>query len=191
VTTDVIRFRLAAAQDIQFLIRTWIESFKAAHGAGILRIDQLTVPCECGRPIRYDFSAVMEVTLASLLQRPGVTTWMAYHPHEQPPNDLYGYLVSETGANVPSYVRGEDGESRLEVATSELPLIHYVFVKRYARERGIARALFAAAGIDPDSAYLYTCKTSNLSRLEARGKIPRDSRWFPLSVRFAKGKTPP
>lgn len=191
MTTDVIRYRPAAAQDIQFIIRTWIDSYKGAHGAGILRIDELTVPCECGRPIRYDFSAVMEVTLASLLQRPGLTTWVAYHPHERPPNDLYGYLVSETGANMPSYVRGSDGESHLEVATAELPLIHYIFVKRYARGRGIARALCARAGVDPDQPYLYTCKTSNLSRLEKRGKLPRDSRWFPLSVRFEKGKTPP
>lgn len=186
MTTDVIRYRPAVASDIQFILRTWIDSFKSAHGAGILRIDELTVPCECERPIRYDFSAVMEVTLAALLQRPGLTTWVAHNPRERPPHDLYGYLVAERGANVPSYVRGDDGEYAMKVASSDEPLVHYVFVKRVYRMHGIARALFEHAGIDPAAPYLYSCKTSNVSKLEKAGKLPRGARWFPLSVRFAK-----
>lgn len=190
MTASIIKYRQAAASDVQFIIRTWIDSYKGAHGAGILSIPELAVPCDCGKPIRYDFAAVMEVTLAHLLQRPGLTTWVAYHPRERPPHDLYGYLVSETEPNVPTYVRGPDGEFRLDVKTSADPLVHFVFVKRTFREMGVARALFQVAGIDPRAPYLYTCKTSNVSKLEKAGVMPY-ARWFPLSARFTKREKTP
>jgi len=184
---DIIRYRPAVASDVQFIIRTWIQSYKGAHGAGILSIDEFEVPCECGRPVRYDFSAVMEVTLARLLQRPGLTTWVAHNPRERPPHDLYGYLVSETGANLPRYVFGGEEQPRLEVKYATEPMVHFVFVKHLYRKMGIARALFQVAGIDPAEPFLYTCKTSNLSKLEQAGKLSREKHsWFPLSVRFAK-----
>jgi hypothetical protein len=183
--TEIIQYRQAVASDVQFIIRTWIDSFKGSHGAGILSIHELAVPCSCGKPIRYDFGAVMEVTLANLLQRPGLTTWVAHNPRERPPHDLYGYLVSETEPNVPTYVRGADGESVLKVETSPEPLVHFVFVKRIYREMGIARALFHRAGIDPRAPYLYTCKTPNVSKLEKAGVMP-NARWFPLSARFTR-----
>jgi hypothetical protein len=183
---DIIKYRRAEASDVQFVIKTWVESYKGAHGAGILSIPEFAVPCECGKPIRYDFAAVMEVTLAKLLQRPGLTTWVAHNPREKPPHDLYGYLVSETGANVPSYVRGRDGDFALKVAEADEPLVHFVFVKRAYRTLGIARALFHVAGVDATKPFLYTCKTSNVSKLEQAGKIPTGSRWFPLSARFDK-----
>ncbi len=183
---EIIEYRPAGAGDVQFIIRSWIDSFKGAHGAGILSIPEFAVPCECGRPIRYDFSAVMEVTLARLLQRPGLTTWVAYNPRERAPHDLYGFVVSETGANVPSYVpRGRGAEYELQVATSTEPLIHFVFVKRTYRQLGIARALLQAAGIDPAQPFLYSCKTPVVSKLEKAG-LMASARWFPLSARFPK-----
>jgi len=189
---DIIKYRPARADDVQFIIRTWIDSYKGAHGAGILSIPELAVPCACGRPIRYDFGAVMEVTLATILQRPGVTTWTAHNPRERAPHDLYGYLVSETDPNVPTWVPNGTDELgkpvyKLEIATSDQPLVHFVFVKNAYRMLGIARALFVAAGIDPAAPYLYTCKTSNVSKLERAGVMPR-ARWFPLSARFPKDK---
>lgn len=185
---DVIKYRVAKASDVQFIIRTWIDSYKGAHGAGILSIPEWSVPCECGRPIRYDFGAVMEVTLARLLQRPGLTTWVAYDPYARPPNDLYGYLVVEQGANVPSYVPGgPDGGYQLKIESATEPLVHFVFVKSHVRGHGVARALFKAAGVDSQQPFLYTCKTSNVSKLEKAGVMPR-ARWFPLSARFPKEK---
>lgn len=182
---DVIKYRQAGAADVQFIIKTWIDSYKGSHGAGILSIPELAMPCECGKPIRYDFEAVMEVTLAHLLQRPGLTAWVAYKPRERPPHDLYGYLVSETEPNVPTYVRGTGGEYVLQVDSSTEPLVHFIFIKRTFRGFGIARALFTVAGIDPSKPFLYTCKTPNVSKLEKAGLIP-SARWFPLSARFNK-----
>lgn len=191
MAADIIRYRPARAEDIQFIIRSWIDSLKGAHGAGILQIPELVVPCECGRPIRYDFSAVHEVTLAALLQRPGLTAWMAYNPRERAPHDLYGFLVSETKPNIPTYVRGSfDVETQrpvyeLRIEYSDLPLVHFVFVKQTYRRLGIARQLFKVAGIDPAAPFLYTCKTANVSKLEKAG-LMRQARWFPLSARFPK-----
>jgi len=192
MSRSIIEYRQARASDVQFVVRTWIDNYKSAHGAGILSIPEFSVPCDCGTAIRYDFSAVMEVTLARLLQRPGVTTWMAHNPRERAPHDLYGYLVSETGANMPSYQRGPDGESRMVIESSKDPLIHFVFVKQTYRKLGIARALLGKASIDPQKPFLYTCRTPNVSKLEKAGLIP-ESRWFPLSARFPKdqkAKTP-
>lgn len=196
MTRDIIKYRLARADDVQFIIRTWIDSYKGAHGAGMLQIPEFALPleCDCGRvhPIRYDFSAVMEVTLAQVLQRPGVTTWAAHNPRERAPHDLYGYLVWEKDPNVPSWApsgKYEDGKPvyKLEVVTSDLPLVHFCFVKQTYRHLGLARALFKVAGLDPTAPYLYSCKTSNVSKLEKAGVMPR-ARWFPLSARFPKDK---
>lgn len=187
---DIIKYRPARADDVQFIIRTWIDSFKGAHGAGLLSIPEFIVPCKCGEPIRYDFSAVMEVTLAQLLQRPGLTTWMAYNPRERAPHDLYGYLVNEVGANIPTYVRDSSAaygrpEYRLQIETSPDPLVHFCFVKQTYRRLGIARQLFQVAGVDPTKPWLYSCKTANVSKLEKAG-VMGAARWFPLSARFPK-----
>jgi hypothetical protein len=65
--------------------------------------------------------------------------------------------------------------------------VHFVFVKSHVRGHGVARALFKVAGIDAQQPFLYTCKTSNVSKLEKAGVMPR-ARWFPLSARFPKEK---
>jgi GNAT superfamily N-acetyltransferase len=187
---SIIEYRQAVASDVQFIIRSWIDSYKGAHGAGILSIPEFAIPCECGKPIRYDFSAVMEVTLAKLLTRPGLTTWVAHNPRERAPHDLYGYIVSETGANVPTYVPVGDGDFKLVIERSSGPLVHFIFIKRDYRKIGIGRALFKAAGIDPAKPYLYTCRTANIAKLEKAGVVHRDARWFPLSARFDKDPAP-
>lgn len=190
MTRDIIKYRPAEASDVQFIIRTWVDSYKSAHGAGILPIPEFAVPCECGKPIRYDFAAVMEPVLANLLQRPGLTTWVAHNPRERAPHDLYGYLVSETGANVPTWGPGPDGRFTMRVTFTDEPLIHFIFVKQVYRGLGLARALLKVAGIDPREPFIYTCRTPNVSKLEKAGLIP-NSRWFPLSSRFPKSEQNP
>ncbi len=180
-----IKFRKARSSDIVFIIRSWCDSFKTAHGAGILSIDEWSIPCQCGKDIRYDYSFVMEATLARLLQRSGVSAWVAYDPDGKAPYDLYGYLISENDANVPSYQWQGQDDFKLVVEKSQYPLVHYVFVKKAYRKNGIAAGLFTVAGIDPGAPYLYTCKTPTVSKLEQAGKMPH-SRWFPLSARFSK-----
>lgn len=191
MSRSIIEYRKAGAGDVQFILKSWIDSFKGAHGAGILSIPEFVIPqaCKCGEniPVRYDFAAVMDVTLARLLQRPGCTAWVAHNPRERSPHDLYGFIVAETAPNVPTYIRGSDDSFELKVEAGTDPLVHFVFVKRVYRRLGIARALFKVAGVDPQGAYLYTCKTSNVSKLEKAGVMPK-ARWFPLSARFPKTK---
>jgi hypothetical protein len=184
---DIIKYRLAVASDVQFIVRSWLDSYRSSHGAGILSSDPLEVPCACGAPIAYDYDAVMEVTLAKLLQRPGLSAWVAYNPCEKPPHDLYGYLVSEQGANVPSYANGI-----LRVRASDEPLIHYVYIKDSCRGFKIARALFKVAGIDPSKPFIYTCRTPTIPKLEDAKKLDkRIHRWAPTSVRFDKKEQKP
>lgn len=187
MTESIIKYRQAVASDVQFIVRSWLDSYRSAHGAGILSNDPLDVPCACGEPVSYDYDAVMEVTLAKLLQRPGLSAWVAHNPSERPPHDLYGYLVSERGANVPSYVNGT-----LRVRHTNEPLIHYVYIKDGYRGFKIARALFKVSGIDPSQPFIYTCRTPTVAKLEVAGKLDKDiHRWAPTSVRFDKKEQKP
>jgi GNAT superfamily N-acetyltransferase len=66
--------------------------------------------------------------------------------------------------------------------------VYYVYVAQPYRRRGIARELFAAAGIDPLSRFEYACRTK--TSWELRGKVP-SARYDPYRARFAeKDKTP-
>lgn len=184
-------YRLAEPDDLDFVIKSWVSSFKTAHAAGILRIttqdeQPFAVPCgNCGAPVPHDFTAVMTHTLRAVLKRPGVAVWVAANPEALPPNDLYGFLVVETGANLPSY---RPPTFELTVTTAKDPMLHFVFVKRSFRGFGFATGLLRAAGVDPEKPLLYSCKTADVSALEKAGKLPR-ARWSPLSVRFNKGKS--
>jgi GNAT superfamily N-acetyltransferase len=178
-----VHYRQAAPGDLDFVVKSWISSFKSAHAAGILSISPLDVACPtCGAAVPHDFASVMDHTLRAVLKRPGVTVWVAYNPRAAPPSDLHGYLVSETGANLPSY---RPPSFELVIVKATEPLIHYMFVKQAYRGFGIARALLDAAGIDPTKPLLYSCKTADASSLERAGKLPR-AKWAPLSVRFQK-----
>jgi hypothetical protein len=188
-----IVYRLAEPPDLDFVVKSWVSAFKTAHSAGILRVtapneEPFSVPCaKCGTPMPHDFAAVMTHTLYAVLARPGVAVWVASNPRAAPPMDLHGYLVTETGANLPSY---RPPNYELVVTTATEPMVHFCFVKRAYRGFGLAAALFRAAGVDPAGPLLYSCKTADVSALERAGKLPR-ARWSPLSVRFTKqGKSP-
>lgn len=108
-----------------------------------------------------DWRAVMEPQIRKVLSRPGGEVWVAYHPGETDHvADLYGWLAVERG--------------------HALPLVHYVYVKSPFRKHGIARGLFAAAGVDPAAPFFYTCKTYVVHEL--RHLIPA-ARWQPLIAR--------
>jgi hypothetical protein len=83
------------------------------------------------------FDAVYGDTIRQLFER-GALCWIAHNPDDE--NHVIGYLVTE-------YTR--DGK----------PVVHYCFVKDYARRNGVARSLFAAAGIDPNEHFFYTFRT--------------------------------
>lgn len=191
MTAPAIEYRRAQPEDITFVVSSWTSSYKSAHAAGILSITPLDVPCKsCGAPQPYDYEAVMGHTIRNLLARPGLEVWVAANPRARAPHNLHGYLVCERDANVPSYTWPS---FELVVKRSPHPLIHYVLVKQTYRGFGLARALLAAAGIDPTRQFLYTCKTPAVAQLEGvvkgelknPNKIP-NARWSPLCVRFAK-----
>jgi hypothetical protein len=59
-----------------------------------------------------------------------------------------------------------------------------VYVKEPYRRGGIARGLFAAAGVDPRERFFYTCKTGIGAEL-ARSKASR-AEWRPLIARYRR-----
>jgi hypothetical protein len=85
------------------------------------------------------YDAVYGDTIRQLFER-GALCWVAHHPDDE--NHIIGFLVTE-------YTR--DG----------VPVVHYVFTKDYARRQGVARSLFAAAGIDPKERFFYTFRTGS------------------------------
>ena len=114
-----------------------------------------------------DWPQVMTPQIQQVLNRPGCQTYVAYAPNERDHiSDLYGWMACEPD--------------------NDVPLVHYVYIKRAYRKMGIARGLMATAGIDPYEPYAYTCKTATLNSL--RQKMPF-ARWSPLTARYDKAQT--
>ena len=61
--------------------------------------------------------------------------------------------------------------------------VWYCYVPQPFRYNGIARSLFAAAGIDPSSRFAYACRT--LGSWQCRAKIP-SAVYDPFKARFPK-----
>lgn len=88
------------------------------------------------------------------LARSYVTTIVAYEDASwASAADIYGYVIVDT--------------------TEALPLLYYAYVKDEYRRRGFARALFAAAGIDPADRFGYLCETRSTVALVEAGKMPK------------------
>jgi len=149
-----VAHRLLDKSDLEergFVVGNWADSYRLAHAAGLIRMSR--------------WFPVMLEELTSIVCGEQTKTWLAYEARE--PAFLYGFLVAGVAAR---------------------PYVYYVFVKHnYRRARGrlfdqgVARGLFAAAGIDPRQPFEYACKTPVLGRLA--GQIP-GGRWNPLPARF-------
>lgn len=160
--------------DLSMVVKTWADNFKRADAAGIL-------PSRGGpAPAEYSYDNVMSRTLWMAFRRPGLTVWLAVLPDEEPPLDVAGFMVSEIGPNV-----GRRIGDRVVVHFAEKALVHYVYVKNDYRRHGIARGLFAAAGIDPTRPFLYSCRTSMVAKLAGLGHL-RHAEWNPAPIRHAK-----
>lgn len=104
------------------------------------------------------YDDVYRTVIARILARPGASVVVAYHPGEEVgAADLYGWLCYEPG-----------------------PVVHYCFVKQSFRRSGIARGLFAAAGIDPAGGFVYTFSTHAAKLLAPK---MRRAVWNPLAAR--------
>lgn len=113
-----------------------------------------------------DWADVMHAQIERALDRTDVQALVAYETAASPGLfDLYGFIVAD-----------------LELAP---PLVLYVYTKQAYRRSGIARRLFAAAGVDPAMPFHYACRTLFVSELA--DKIPRAA-FRPLLARYPKEK---
>jgi len=115
-----------------------------------------------------DWYRVMDEQVAKAMARPDVRTVVAAEG-----GGLYGFITADV---------------------EERPaLVYYVYVKAAYRrgghgrlwDRGLARQLFAAVGVDPALPFHYVCSTPMVRTLER--KIPMAA-WRPLFGRFDKHK---
>lgn len=151
--------RPADAGDRTFIIQNWLDSYRTAFSAGLIAME--------------DWYKVMWPQVEKVLDRPGVRTLVAHETDEtERVADLYGFITFDPAMR---HLLGRDKRATI------LPTVVYVYVKGSHRRWGYARKLFAAAGIDPRSEFVYVCDTEATKRL--RMKIP-NAKWAPLSARF-------
>jgi hypothetical protein len=177
------KIRKAQPEDLRFVLKTWLDSYRASHTSGLLSLTPHLEPCiHCNGYTDYGYHAVMAKVIRRILERPNVEVLVAANPRAQPPNDLHGYVIVERGALVPYY---KPPRYELELRKSDAPLVHYVLVKKIYRDFKLARALFAAAGVDPTKRFLFTCTTPISESIRKAHKIP-GGEWSPLCARFTK-----
>ena len=95
--------RAARPNDLRFVVKTWIDSYRGSKTSGILSLSPFELKCECGAPIHYDFEAVMTATIARILNNPDVQVIVAANPRAPENVDLHGYIVVEKDPQVPVY----------------------------------------------------------------------------------------
>lgn len=96
----------------------------------------------------------------AIIARDDVTAIVAYEDQDwAAPFDAYGFIVTEPP-----------------------DVVWFAFVKDEYRGRGFARALFAAAGIDPDRPFRYRVQTRSSEEIAAAGKMPL-ARFDPTPIR--------
>jgi hypothetical protein len=174
---------LGDADEYRFVVKSWIDTYRSANASGMLSLSPLYVPCtNCNAPQAYDYATVMVHTIERLLKRPGLFVLVATNPKGAAQCNLHGFICYELGANVPTY---RPPDYKLEVRVSAEPLVHYILVKKLYRQRGMARALMASAGINPNQPFLHTCHTPSFKMLQRAGKCD-GAMWAPQSARFAK-----
>jgi len=109
-----------------------------------------------------DWADIMHAQLRKVIERPDTRTILAYEKTD--PTFFYGFISGDT--------------------SQQPAIVHYVYVKAPYRRHGMARALFAALGVDPSRPFLYTCKTAIVSKLAVHTPM---ARWNPLLARYPKG----
>jgi len=170
-----VGYRLAVDEDMRLVVRSWMASYRYAHAAGLIAM--------------RDWVDVMTPQIERVLSRPGCEVWVAYDPDDDDSRtDLYGWIAVERGYQeiVRRLFRGK-WEEQLEAASR--PLVHYVYVKSAWRDRagvvsGVSRGLFAAASVDTDLAFNFSCKTAAVTRLKHRAPL---AEWKPLIARHEPG----
>lgn len=169
----MLKYRAAEAKDWNFVLESWLDSYRTAHAAGLVSME--------------DWKPLMRRQFQKILSRYGCVTWVAFNPSDPDSgSDLYGWAAVERDFQVPVRKRvNNQWEQILE--NSEAPLVHYVFVKQAYRKMGIAKGLLRAAGVDVQEPFWHSSKTPVLEKLKS--KMPQ-ARWNPLLARFSKTEFP-
>lgn len=96
MVSRALAIRPAIESDQVFIADSWCSSFRTAHAAGLILMD--------------DWRAVMGRTIGRLLARPGVRTLVAAHPGAAEGADIYGWIAVDTTEQPPlvlyAYVKG-------------------------------------------------------------------------------------
>lgn len=165
-------YRRAQPPDRRFIVESWLDSYKDSHTAGLIPMES--------------WYSTMRPIIQDILDRPGVTAHVAAWAGESSgAADLAGWCAVERGFLVQVRARRFRRYVKRLVVCQE-PLVLYVLVKQPYRRTGIARALFAAAGVDPEQPFRYACRTGVLSKLKA--KVPHAT-WEPMVVRYPPRRT--
>lgn len=161
------------SEDRAFIISAWSSSYKSSHFAGLIASE--------------DWPAIMHRQLGRILDWPGTTALVA----GEPDGFLYGFIAGDTSRRLPIvyYVYVKDPfRSQEEIAPSGVVIEGRRSGPRYAR------GLFAALGVDPAQPFLYTCRTSVVSRIGdnypgGTNKIP-NAKFAPAAARYANYQEP-
>ncbi len=165
-------YRQAQPSDINFVTNSWMRSFRDSDTAGFIGI--------------HSWSEVAEREIRRILRRDGVELYVAGNPDANPELkiDAHGWVAVERGFFVPAKVLVGRRRKRV-MRKSQIPLVHYCFVKPQYRGFGLARGLFEKAGVDPEKPFLYSCSTAVVASLRAVRKIP-GGKWDPKICRFPR-----
>lgn len=143
--------REATEADLVFVVKSWIDSYKTAHTAGPVAIE--------------DWPTVMPPVFRKILAREGVTVLVAYHDKATTTKaDIMGWLAYERGFSVPTKFKVR-GRQVTKMQTSDRPLIHYFYTKQHYRRLTVWSQLMQHAGIDFDEPMYLSCKTGTLPKL--------------------------
>jgi len=175
-----IHTRRMVAEDLDFVLKSWRDSYRMSHMAG-------PIPMSMYRDV-YD------AVLRQLLQRPDVEVHIAHARGQQPPDDIFGWICVEYDAWTRSKVV-EHGQWVDKDVPLEQPVVHYVYVKQAFRDQGVARALLAAAGVDPERHWTHTFSTALVAKMRQRhldGSPRRNwaGAFDPRLARFPKKQIP-
>lgn len=167
----MIEYATAKSSDLALVIDSWAASYAASYSAGIVQM--------------RDWDRIMKPQIKKVLAREGVELLVARNPSASAAEvraDLHGWLCYERDFKHRTRVR-RDGRWRDVWEKTDMPLVHYVYVKSAYRGMGIARGLFQAAEIDPIEPFYYTCKTKYVRELSRKSP---GGVWNPLIARFQK-----
>lgn len=139
--------------DRDFILSSWLKSFKNSRDAGPISM-------------KAYWPAYTE-TITELLGRSDVL--VATPPDSDLQDAIHGYIVVERGPILRRV--GRQGSVR----RINQDVLHWVYVKELGERRGkgIARALFTAAGLSPERPFYFTFRTSFVRDYERSGKEHR------------------